>query len=327
MGARGRDEAGIAGHLRQLVRLRLRCPCRGQPSAGRVDEGAAEGEPVGQPGQRSALAGTVDPVRGQLLHRCVVEQIDGRDGDQFEPSEGDVGVHLIGEEGLDRAAQRRHGRPVPARQPARCSPEAAGWRPSPAVRPSGAAHPRSARSPAGGRRWRPTRRRRWPPARTAARPSRRAGRAAAIVVPHRPGRRRPRPPARGETGSCPSARSPARSTADRSGRGRPRNSRASARSTVPASTWACAADSCRSARRSSSRVSSAARSRSAAAAAQPPRLPTRSAAASSAAATSSSGPAAAAARCQARGTASNSGSHAAARARWACRRSTAVAAW
>jgi len=76
-----------------------------------------EGQPVGQPGQLSTLAGTVDPVRGQLLHCRVVEQIDGRDGDQFQPSQSDVGVHLIGEKGLDRGLKCRHGRPVPARHP------------------------------------------------------------------------------------------------------------------------------------------------------------------------------------------------------------------
>jgi hypothetical protein len=56
------------------------CAAASRP-AERVDEGAAGGKPVGQHGQRSALAGTVNPVRGQLLHRPVVEQIGGRDGD------------------------------------------------------------------------------------------------------------------------------------------------------------------------------------------------------------------------------------------------------
>ena len=91
----------------------------------------------------------------------------------------------------------------------------------------------------------------------------------------------------------------------------------SARSTAPASRWACAADNRRSARRSLSGLSSAERSKNAAAAACPPRLLAACAAASTWAATPSSGPPAATARCLARGTASIPGSHAAARARWA----------
>ena len=63
VGTCGRDDRGIAGHARQFVRLQLSGLCGRQPSGGPVDEGAAEGECRGQPGQRSAVAGTVDPGR------------------------------------------------------------------------------------------------------------------------------------------------------------------------------------------------------------------------------------------------------------------------
>ena len=90
-----------------------------------------------------------------------------------------------------------------------------------------------------------------PPERRAVRPSRRPGRAAAIVLPHRPRRRQP-------SATCPRANwiLPASRVACAVDCGSRRSllastSRASARSTIPASRWACAADSRRSARRSS----------------------------------------------------------------------------
>ena len=85
-------------------------------------------------------------------------------------------------------------------------------------------------------------------------------------------------------------------------------SRSSAASKSPASTLADAAASARLARCALSSVSIVARSRNAAAAASPPRACARPAERSSSAATSSSGPGAAWARCQARRSASSSGS-------------------
>ena len=271
VGAGGRDEAGIAGHLRQLVRLRLRCPCRGQPSAGRVDEGAAEGKSVGQPGQRSALPGPVDPVGGQLLHRCVVQQIGGRDRDQFEPSEGGVGVHIIGEECLDRALQRRHGRRVPGGHPRGV-----------ALQQQIGGRVRSV-----SRRGQLTRRLRdflqkggagGPPGEHGGlqRGQQRVPCGGRVEHPQLPCRT---DQGGGGIGHLPAVKPDPPPQPVRL-RDRQRiaqalmasTSRASARSTVPASRWACAADKCRSARRSLSGVSSAARSSSAAAAAQPPRL-------------------------------------------------------
>ena len=265
--SRGRDDAGIMGHLRQLVRLRLGRPCRRQPAAGPVDQHAPKAECAGQLGQRAALAGKVHPVRGQPIHRGVVQQIDCRDGDQSKSSEGDVGVHVIRQEGLDRAAQRRHGRRVATRHPCgaalqkqiggRVGRIPGGWevtrRPCDLLQEGGAGGPPGVH----GRLQ----------CEEHARPSRHAGRAAAIVVPHRPGRRWPRPRARGANRILPS--SWVACAVDRGSRRHlvASASRASARSTVPASRWACAADRRRSARRSSSGVSSAARSRNAAAAA------------------------------------------------------------
>ena len=181
--------AGIVGHLRQLVRLRTRLPVpRPAVRAGASTKALRKASPAASLASAPLLAGTVDPVGGQPLHRCVVEQIGCRDGGQLESSEGDVGVHVVREECLDGAAQRRHGRRVPACHPCGAALEQqVGGRVRRVPRGWQARAP-SARSPAGGWCWMPTRRRRWPPGRTAACPSRHAGRAAPVALPRRPAR-------------------------------------------------------------------------------------------------------------------------------------------
>ena len=175
--------------------------------AGAVDEGAAEGEPAGQPGQRAALAGPVDPVAWSAA------PLPRRRADRpprWRPVRGVAGRRRgpgrpRGRPG-SRAAHRRHGRCVPAGHPRRAAPEQqvgsrvrrvpGGWqvarRPRDLVQEGGAGGPPGEHGRLqGGQQGVP--------------------RGAGVERPQsscrsRPGRRRPRPRARGGTGSCPRSR-------------------------------------------------------------------------------------------------------------------------
>ena len=158
--------------------------------------------------------------RGQLLHRCVVQQIDCRDGDQFQSSEGDVGVHAHprGRPGSRGATPARPPRTHPS--PVRCSPAAADRWPRPEGPRWVAGHALSVRSPAGGGRWRPTRRTRLASS---------AESSASLAARGSSGRNRRAAATRAEAASatCPRCEPdpalqlgwPARSTADRAGLG------------------------------------------------------------------------------------------------------------